>query len=404
MKLSRLIYVFTFLIIANIMFAQSDYQKVEEFRSRTAQLSQAINNSISMDELDSLKTIVNYFKKLYEDDKELLDKSLYPGNYTSAFQKLENDIESRRVGLSQISELQQEVIALKSEIQILNERNADLLSKIKEYQAIGGKDTKSLTELRNLVDDLRKSLKQRDELVRSIVDSLLSDFIKHPMSLNAAEKQNIFDKIETGNLFYNIEKTVRDNIDFLNVTELKPEDLGELKEDQIRFYNMWKKMGPRLADVYIERGQRAGEVAYITNLFAQWNQKLDTQIWERVHRALKENSVQVSQFQDGNEFTRILKEYINNRKLEAGEDEFDNFENLVWTRSLKTDWIPLLVDNGMITVQQRDEIQEALDEWSDMYERETPVYWYFAIAIIVIVFFIIFIPKWKKKNKPVAEQ
>ncbi|HET56620.1 MAG TPA: hypothetical protein ENN33_15605 [Ignavibacteria bacterium] len=404
MKLSRLIYVFTFLIIANIILAQSDYQKVEEFRSRTAQLSQAINNSISTDELDSLKTIVNYLKKLYEDDKELLDKSLYPENYTSAFQKLENDIESRRVGLSQISELQEEVIALKSEIQILNERNADLLSRIKEYQAIGGKDTKSLTELRNLVDDLRKSLKQRDELVRSIVDSLLSDFIKHPMSLNAAEKQNIFDKIETGNLFYNIEKTVRDNMDFLNVTELKPEDLGELKENQVRFYNIWKKMGPRLADVYIERGQRAGEVAYITNLFAQWNQKLDAQIWERVHRALKENNVQVSQFQDGNEFTRILKEYINNRKLEASEKEFDNFEDIVWMRNLKTDWTPILVDNGMLTIEQRNEIQKAVDEWSELYDSETSIYWYIAIVVIIILFLLIFIPKWKKKNKTLAEQ
>lgn len=404
MKTKLAVLIWLPIIFANALIAQSDYEKVQEFQIQTRHLSQAINNSISIEELDSLKTIVNYFKKLYEDDKELLDQSLFPENYTSTFAKLENEIESRRVGLSQISELQEEVIALKGEIQILNEKNADLLARIKEYQAIGGKDTKSLTELRNLVDDLRKSLKQRDELVRSIVDSLLSDFIKHPMSLNAAEKQNIFDKIETGNLFYNIEKTVRDNMDFLNVTELNPEDLGELKEDQVRFYNMWKKMGPRLADVYIERGQRAGEVAYITNLFAQWNQKLDAQIWERVHRALKENNVQVNKFQDGNEFTRILKEYINNRKLEAGKDEFDNFENLVWTRSLKTNWIPILVDNGMITVQQRDEIQDAVDDWYEMYERETPFYWYIAIAIIVTVFFIIFIPKWKKKNKPLAEQ
>lgn len=404
MKLSRLTYVSVFIFLTNVLFAQSDYQKVEDFKLQITRLSVEINNASSAEELDSLKTIVNYFKKLYEDDKELLDKSLYPGNYTSTFNKLENEIESRRVGLSQISELQEEVLILKSEIQIMNERNADLLSRIKEYQAIGGKDTKSLTELRNLVDDLRKSLKQRDELVRSIVDSLLSDFIKHPMSLNAAEKQNIFDKIETGNLFYNIEKTVRDNMDFLNVTELDPQDLGELKEDQVRFYNMWKKMGPRLADVYIERGQRAGEVAYITNLFAQWNQKLDAQIWERVHRTLKEDNVQVRRFQDGNEFTRIMKEYINERKLDASENEFNNFEDLVWTRSLKTDWIPILVDNGMVTVQQRDEIQEAVDQWSELYDSETSIYWYIAIVVIIILFLIFFIPKWKKKNKPSAEQ
>lgn len=67
-------------------------------------------------------------------------------------------------------------------------KTRSFFQKIKEYQSVGGEDARSINELRRLVSDLRKSLKERDELVRSIVDSLLADFVKHPMTLNEAEK------------------------------------------------------------------------------------------------------------------------------------------------------------------------------------------------------------------------
>ncbi|MCZ7602843.1 MAG: hypothetical protein M5R37_08245 [Melioribacteraceae bacterium] len=391
-------------VMTGVAIAQSDYQKVESFKDEIAQLRLDIHNAKSLAELDSLRNTINSLKQKHLAEKDLLDKSMYPENYNSTFSKLQEAIDLRREDFTQIETLQTEVVTLKSELEILNEKNTELLSKIKEYQSIGGKDAQSINELKRLVANLRQSLKERDELVRSIVDSLLSDFVKSPMSLNEAERQQVFEKVETGNLLYNIEKTIRDNMEFLKATQLNAEDLGEVKEEQIQFHNMWKRIGPKLADVYMDKGEKAGEVAYITNLFAQWNQRLDREIWERVYQVFRSNNLKVTPFSNGNEFTNNVLEFIENEKISGSQESYITFEDSVWTEQLRTAWIPVLIDNEMITTEQRDTIQTAINNWEGMYGAETPIYWYVAIAIIVIVFLLIFIPKWKKKSKPLAEQ
>lgn len=391
-------------VMTGVAIAQSDYQKVESFKDEIAQLRLDIHNAKSLAELDSLRNTINSLKQKHLAEKDLLDKSMYPENYNSTFSKLQEAIDLRREDFTQIETLQTEVVTLKSELEILNEKNTELLSKIKEYQSIGGKDAQSINELKRLVANLKQSLKERDELVRSIVDSLLSDFVKSPMSLNEAERQQVFEKVETGNLLYNIEKTIRDNMEFLKATQLNAEDLGEVKEEQIQFHNMWKRIGPKLVDVYMDKGEKAGEVAYITNLFAQWNQRLDREIWERVYQVFRSNNLKVTPFSNGNEFTNNVLEFIENEKISGSQESYITFEDSVWTEQLRTAWIPVLIDNEMITTEQRDTIQTAINNWEGMYGAETPIYWYVAIAIIVIVFLLIFIPKWKKKSKPLAEQ
>jgi uncharacterized integral membrane protein len=382
MKSLKLSIVILLVFVSGAAFAQSDYERVQNFKNEIAQIRTEIKKASTLAELDSLQFVMDELRDKYRTDQELLDKSLYPENYMSTFANLRDELELRK----------------------LNEKNTELLSKIKEYQSVGGEDARSINELRQLVSDLRQSLKKRDRLVRSIVDSLLADFVKHPMTLNEAEKQQMFEKVETGNLFYNIEKTIRDNMEFLRTTQLQAEDLGEVKENQVLFYNTWKKIGPKLADVYMNKGEKAGEVAYITNLFAQWNQKVDQEIWNRVQADLRESEMKLKPFANGDEFTSNLLEYINESKISASQSDYEKFESSIWTQKLKAAWLPILIDNGMLTVKQKELMQTAVDDWGSMYEEETPIYWYIAIVVIVLIIVLIFVPKWKKKNKPLAGQ
>lgn len=404
MKSLKLLIVIMLVFTSGAAFAQSDYEKVQNFKNEIAQIRTEIKNASTLAELDSLQFVMDELRDKYSADQELLDKSLYPENYMSTFANLRDELELRKGDFTQIESLQSEVDTLKSELEKLNEKNTELLSKIKEYQSVGGEDARSINELRRLVSDLRQSLKERDELVRSMVDSLLADFVKHPMTLNEAEKQQVFEKVETGNLFYNIEKTIRDNMEFLRTTQLQAEDLGEVKESQVLFYDTWKKIGPKLADVYMNKGEKAGEVAYITNLFAQWNQEVDQEIWSRVQTDLRESGIKLKPFVNGEAFTTNLLEYINESKITASQSDFEKFEDSVWSQKLRGAWLPILIDNEMITAEQKEALQAAVNDWESMYEEETPIYWYIAIVVIVLVFVIIFVPKWKKKNKPLAEQ
>jgi magnesium-transporting ATPase (P-type) len=154
----------------------------------------------------------------------------------------------------------------------------------------------------------------------------------------------------------------------------------------------------------MNKGEKAGEVAYITNLFAQWNQKVDQEIWNRVQADLRESEMKLKPFANGDEFTSNLLEYINESKISASQSDYEKFESSIWTQKLKAAWLPILIDNGMLTVKQKELMQTAVDDWGSMYEEETPIYWYIAIVVIVLIIVLIFVPKWKKKNKPLAGQ
>lgn len=400
---NKIIIVMVTLFAVLSITAQSDYQKVQNFKNKVEDINASIERVQGYEVYDSLNTVIDSLRQAYANDKELLDKSLYPDDFNSIFEKLENKLKTYRANFASVGDLKAQVVSLQNQLNRMNDENSELLEQIRQYQRVGGSDKASVNELKRLVVDLRTKLKKRDDLVRGLVDSLLSDYMQHPMTLNDAEKQQLYEQIETGNLFYNVEKTVRDNMDFLKATELSADDLGQLKEDQVQFYNMWKKTGQKLADVYMDQGEKAGEVAYITNLFSQWNQKINKEIWDNVSQSIRDNGFKVKGFNDGEEFTSSLLDFLDEAKTEMSESDYDKFEDLVWTEELRAKWLPILIDNNMLTVAQRDSIKEALDEWGALYETETPIYWYIAIAVIIIVFLLIFIPK-GKKNKPLAEQ
>ena len=400
---NKIIIIFSLFFVVVSLQAQSDYQKVQDFKNKVKEISLSIDSVLTVEKLDSLQQVIDLLKDAYSDDKELLDKSLYPDDFAKTFEKLENKLKTYRANFADVGELKAQVVSLQNQLNQLSDENTKLLEQIREYQKVGGSDKASVAELKRLVADLKSKLKQRDELVRGLVDSLLSDYIQHPMTLNDAERQQLYEKIETGNLFYNVEKTIRDNMEFLKATELSADDLGQLKEDQVQFYNMWKKTGPKLADVYMDKGEKAGEVAYITNLFSQWNQKINKEIWDNVNQSIRDAGIAVVPFTDSEEFSKSMLDYIADAKVNASEEEYDKFEDLVWTEELRAKWLPILIDNGMLTVAQRDTIQSAIDDWGELYESETSIFWYVAIAIIVIVLLLIFIPK-GKKSKPLSEQ
>ena len=378
-------------VLSAAMYAQSDYEKVQNFKKELSSFQGKIERADSAAVLDSLQAELNDLKKKYKNDVELLNKSLYPDDYNTSVAKVENAIKLRRTDFTQIEELVVEVGRLKGEMEKLNDKNTDLLSEIKRYQAIGG----SPEQVQNLISQLRKTLKQRDELVREMVDSLLIDFVNHPMTLNEAEKQEVYDKIETGKLFYNIEKTIRDNMEFLRVTTLKPDDLGEVKEDQVQFFRLWKKVGPKIADTYSGTKNKSGEVAYINNLFSQWEQKVDNEIWKDVQTVFVKNNIDIEKFDSGEEFVDNVTAYIQ-EQMESfdklGYDEsynnYTKFADDVWKEDLRSSWLPILVDNEMLTVDQYEAVNTKIDEWESIYDVESSTWWYFIVIIVVVVLLI----------------
>lgn len=406
MKIQKLI--LFIILLSGLSFAQSDYEKVQNFKNEIAEIQAGIENADSLAVLDSLENEIEQLREEYKEDIELLDKSLYPDNFNTTFTKLNNALSLRRNDFTQIVELEVEVDRLKGELEKLNDKNTELLAEIRNYREIGG----SPEEIKNLVNELKITLRKRDQLVRGMVDSLLAEFVNHPMTLSEAEKQEVYEKIETGKLFYNIEKTVRDNIEFLRVTALEAADLGQIKEDQRRFYNLWKKLGPKIAETYSGDRNQSGEVAYITNLFSQWEQELDEEIWKDIHTIFIRNEIEIDDFESGEEFVERVTGYIDNQIEEfdeLGYDEsynnFNKFTEVIWKEELRSDWMPILINNEMLTVEQYETVKNKIEEWEKVYDVESSTWWYFVIIIVIVILLIVvFVYRNKMKKKPLEKE
>ena len=170
MKLKLIYLSFLSLFFVSAFYAQTDYEKTQTFSKHYKQLEDSIKNAVSLDELNSLSGKIDNLKNTYSSDKALLDKALYPDNFTSYFDKIEKALELRRGDFTQISELTTQVGSLQSQVDELNRQNQSLISQIKELNTKSEKDAATISSLQKLVGQLRNNIQQRDELVRDLVD------------------------------------------------------------------------------------------------------------------------------------------------------------------------------------------------------------------------------------------
>mgnify|MGYP001578297454 FL=1 len=124
------ILLFLFLLTTTSVFAQSDYEMVQSFKERYQKLSDGIKTAASLEDLDNISLEAENLRRDFSAKKAILDQSLYPENFISAFDNLNSSLELRRSDFTSITVLQTEVTALKTEVDILNRRNTELINQI----------------------------------------------------------------------------------------------------------------------------------------------------------------------------------------------------------------------------------------------------------------------------------
>ncbi len=402
---------FTFMF-CSILFAQSDYEKTQNFKKQYKLLEDAIKDASSLEECNLIGENITKFKNDFVADKELLDKVLYPENFESAFAKLERALEIRKGDFTQITELKTEVGTLKSQVTELSEKNQDLIAQIKALNLQVKKDAATIASLQRLVAQLKANIQQRDLLVRDIIDSLLTEFLKTPGTLNEAEKQAIISRVDSRNLFYNIERTIVDNIQFMRVTQLTPKDLGEMKKQYRDFNKLWKQIGPKLSDVYLTKQDKAAQIANIDGMFFEWNSRLNDEIWTQINQLFREKNLALLPFRSGEQFVNSVYSFIDDEIKNLGvksKDESLNtyyaFTDSVYFKTVQPVWIPILIENNMMTEADKDSIEAHIALWKEKISPPSKFNWvYIAGGIIIIALIVALFMKGRNKQKVVIEE
>lgn len=383
------------LVFNGISFAQSDLEKVNSFDSRFKQYEAAIKNAATLDECNVIGDNIAKLKAEYAESKTLIERSLQI-NYEEAFAMVERALEVRKGDFTQIVQLTTEVGSLKDRVSELSQQNVGLISQIKQLQIQSNKDAQAIASLSKLVAQLKSNIEQRDELVRGIVDSLMQEFVKTTGTLNEAEKQSVYKKVDNGNLFYNIERTISDNIQFMKVTETKPEDLSKMKGQYRDFNKIWRQIGPKLAEVYLNRRDKSMQIANIDNMFAEWNARLNDEMWGKVNQLFRDQKLAVLPFRSGEQFVNSVNTFVDDeiknygvKRSSESENTFYAFTDSVYFKTVEPVWIPLLIENNMMTEANKDSVEKRIAGWKEVVAPASKINWFYIAGGAVILFLVI---------------
>lgn len=393
---------FLFVLSASI-FAQSDYETVQNFKRQHKQIGEAIKNAASPDECSIIEEKINNLRNEFAGNKSLLDKALYPDNFESSFEKIESAFQSKRTDLTQINSLTTQVGTLQEQVVLLNQQNDELLKRINELTMKSEKDHADIANLKKLVSRLRGSINQRDLLVRDLVDSLLVVFIKSPQNLTQKERRVIATKVNKGNLFNNVKRAIEDNINFTKVTQMTVDDFSKMKKQHHDFDMVWKQIGPRLSGVYLREKDKKLEIAQIDSLFVQWNNQMNNEIWKNIHALFMEKNINLVSFKSSSQFVEKVTIYIDDQIKNLGvksndesEEIFNAFTESVYFETVEKKWIPILIENNMMTQAEKEMIDAKIKEWKD---EMAPSYAYIGFIIVGVIIIAVVLLAYKKTKK-----
>ena len=355
---------FVLLLGITSLFPQSDKEIVDNFKKEYSEIEQQIKDATSLQELQTVAERITAFKQNNIDHKELLDKSLYPDKFDESILKLNNAYVLRQGDFATIDVLQSEVGELKQQVEFLNERNNELIAQVRTLESQKQKDAKTIKKLENLIAELRTSIRERDELVLSMIDSLMPPTVREKEFLTSKDKGIVMSEEERQNVLNNVKTTIRDNIRFMQVTSLKPDDLNSIREQQEDFANKWQKVGVRLVEVYAEDDKKTEELQEIEELFDNWYSAMEKEAWSSISEEFSINGIELRSFNNGKEFTNSVLLFIDDELKNLGvksEEEsyrvYANFADSTWFATIQPVWMNYLIENKMLSDESKNKME-----------------------------------------------
>ncbi len=389
-------------VIPGVASAQvkSDYQINQEFEKESQAIALAVEAANTMVECVDVESRITTLEETYKEYKALLDRALYPDGFDGRILKLRGQISYAKGKITiiesqyaRISELETQVRELTGQVEKLSGENSAMLNEVKRLSS----SKMTIDSLNAVIIKLRQGLRERDNLIFALVDSLFLQYDKNIGSMSDQEKRGVAARLERKNVFSSVKKAIADNVQFLESTGLTGSDIAKLTSEQQNFESKWKGFGKALAGIYTS-GKSAGakEVAVIDTMLSQWKVKLDGMFWKSLNGVFSQHQVPIAAFSTGGEFYANLSSYLDEEIRKARDEKdgqryfrYEAFADSVWRVQVKPSWIPSMVEGGKLSQAQVDTLQEKIEEWGDIVSPPlTMVYVVIGIIMVIVVVYL----------------
>lgn len=409
-RINQITFVAAALLFATTQaFAQiSDYQIKKNFDESYASLNMAVQNVMEVSKLDSLQNEISNLEYRNESHEEMLDHALYPETFDSSIDKLKQLAQSAQQRLliiesqnEKLAELSGELSNYKTELAILSNQSDSLRKAISNSE-------ESEEDLSTLVRRYRKNIKDRDEMVLNMVDSLFIMY-KDLEAENLSELSSKLKarKISSGdNPLKLIESMIEDNVAILkaNNESLQTEDYLRMYVVQNRFDEIWNQIGMDMANIY--GGNESGKwKSNIDSKIKDWKASASKNMWDSMDAYLEENNVDLGAFDNNASFYAAIENFVN-KATDASKEKvmtqvnYDDFQAFydIWNGKIKNEWGNYVQQGEVLTMSQISTIDSEVMGWKEQAEpRSLVIPILFGLSLITIVGLVIVLARMKSE-------
>ncbi len=390
------------LLLPSVLVSQvrSDYEVTQAFERESQSIARAVTEANTVVECVDIESRIMELDSTYREYKALLDRALYPDGFEGRLAKLTGQISYAKGKITiietqydRITELEAQVRELSSQVEQLSGQNTKMLAEVKRLSS----SKLMIDSLNAVILQLRKGLRDRDNLIFSLVDSLFLQYDKDVSAMNDQEKRGVAARLDRRNVFSGIKQSIEDNMRFLESTTLTGNDLSKLMDEQAAFASKWNGLGKKLADVYLAtKSKRSAELATVDTMLSRWKSSLGSLFWKSLNEVFVRNEVPVPAFSTPPEFIANINSYLDEEIRKARDEKdgqryfrYQSFADSVWYSNVVPNWIPSMVKSGGLTQAQVDDIDDKVGEWRDIVSPPlTMVYVIIALVMLVVVLYL----------------
>lgn len=395
---------------------QLDYTIVKSFQAKYDSIKSAIRQAKTVQDCAEISANINELEKHYAADTTLLNKALYPDNYDVEINNVRVNLRlaQDKLGIiesqvARITDLESQVRTLSSKVDSLSTANDKLMASLDVVTKAMVKNRNMIDSLNRIIGQLRYGLRERDAAIFALVDSMFMQYGNKVQGLPEQERNTLTRKVARHNVIAEIHRAAVQNLKFLETTQLTGKDLLQMVQEQRKFNSYWEGIGPRLSNLYLNSRERIREITAIDSVISQWGTKADSLLWVGVYKEFKDNNVPVDSFSNANQFVTSLGEYFDTQggslKASAAEraSRLNYFLKNVWEPNVGTQWLPMMVDEGILTKTQENVLENKLMNWRNA-SKPSYVLLYVVIILIIIGIVVFFMKKRKKSPMQLPSQ
>ncbi|MEK6650912.1 MAG: hypothetical protein AABY75_08040 [Bacteroidota bacterium] len=392
---------------------RSDFQTVKAFEQQTKAAAKATDDVQTVQECADVALTIDDIEKEFTPSKALLDKALYGGKFEErvAHLRFQLKLAQDKLGIIEtqvvrIVELEEQVRQLAGEVARLTGENNKLLGDVDRLsgnvKAMGESSAEAgalIDSLKGVISQLQKGLKESDQMIFALVDSLFMQYNKEVDQMADTEKRGLGIRMDRNNVVSSVKASIENNLRFLERAQLKGGDLAAILQQQQKFSSQWKGIGPKLTSLYLSNKQRAKELAAVDTLLAKWSTTATDAYWRGVNVAFTSRQMAVKPIASGNDFVSNLTAYVNGRMAaETPKDEkakeFQAFDAM-WTAEMVNGWVPLMESRGDLTADQKKLVEGKVEEWRESFAGTSP-FTYALIFVVIVGMLAVAYTRWKK--------